>query len=184
MKDLTDILGCAETYLRNLSPRAQAVTAIVALLGLRAPDGAVPISDVKRALNLSDADWTDVREELRDTAAVWLAGDIEKLDRLQSALTDVVAYEALGAPGRPSSKDWDRLRAIVFGQYAEIGVACTYCYDTEGPFVLDHVHPVSRGGSNHPLNLTPACERCNSQKGAMPWAQWSEVLERRRSART
>lgn len=30
---------------------------------------------------------------------------------------------------------------------------------------LDHVTPVSKGGTNHPLNLRIICNRCNSRKG-------------------
>lgn len=40
---------------------------------------------------------------------------------------------------------------------------CRWC-TTERSTTVDHVHPLSRGGTNHPLNLVGACEPCNSTK--------------------
>lgn len=41
---------------------------------------------------------------------------------------------------------------------------CVWCRETPST-TIDHVHPLCRGGSNHPLNLVGACEPCNSAKG-------------------
>lgn len=45
---------------------------------------------------------------------------------------------------------------------------CTYCgasgNDTE--LEIDHIIPVSKGGSNHISNLTTACKSCNMKKGS------------------
>lgn len=48
----------------------------------------------------------------------------------------------------PSWKKWDG--------------ACVYCGDFAD--VLDHVHPVARGGTDDPDNLVPACLFCNLSK--------------------
>lgn len=58
---------------------------------------------------------------------------------------------------------------------ARDGDACQYCGDIEGPFHLDHVHPVSLGGENTPDNLVVACAKCNVSKGAKPVAEWLSV---------
>lgn len=42
-------------------------------------------------------------------------------------------------------------------------VLCVWCR-VEPSTTIDHVRPLSRGGSNHPLNLVGACEPCNSTK--------------------
>lgn len=42
---------------------------------------------------------------------------------------------------------------------------CVYCQRTHLPLQLDHVIPRSRGGSDRPSNLVPACQACNQQKG-------------------
>jgi 5-methylcytosine-specific restriction endonuclease McrA len=46
------------------------------------------------------------------------------------------------------------------------GLPCWYCgrrADT-----VDHVQPVSRGGTNAAANLRPACRSCNSRRGNRP----------------
>lgn len=37
---------------------------------------------------------------------------------------------------------------------------------------VDHVIPLSRGGTNWPANLRPCCLSCNSSKGAKHWQRW------------
>ena len=49
---------------------------------------------------------------------------------------------------------------------------CVYCgvSGKEAELEIDHVHPVSKGGSHHIGNLVTACRRCNQKKsdGTMP----------------
>ena len=45
------------------------------------------------------------------------------------------------------------------------GYSCTYC-GSKSDLTIDHVHPVSLGGSNHQANLQTLCRRCNCSKGA------------------
>jgi hypothetical protein len=55
---------------------------------------------------------------------------------------------------------------------------CAYCGDRLGPFEVDHVRPLSRGGTNDPGNLTSACVSCNTQKSnhlLHEWRQWREA---------
>lgn len=44
---------------------------------------------------------------------------------------------------------------------------CTYCGSpgTDVELEIDHIHPVSKGGSHHMSNLTTACRKCNQTKG-------------------
>ena len=42
---------------------------------------------------------------------------------------------------------------------------CQYCGTKNGPFVIDHFIPISRGGSNNNRNLMTACEECDRRKG-------------------
>ncbi|NAE18264.1 hypothetical protein GUJ16_13385 [Enterococcus hirae] len=46
---------------------------------------------------------------------------------------------------------------------------------------IDHVKPLSRGGSAWPANLRPACRTCNSKKRAR-WPYPLEVARARRLA--
>jgi hypothetical protein len=51
------------------------------------------------------------------------------------------------------------------------GYRCVYCESTMR-LVLDHVIPLSRGGSNDASNLVACCEPCNSEKGALTPDEW------------
>jgi len=61
------------------------------------------------------------------------------------------------------------------------GETCFYC---DSPFdddpkslrraTVDHVFPVSRGGTNEIENLVTACWQCNRSKGAMTVEEWQE----------
>ena len=68
-----------------------------------------------------------------------------------------------------------------FRIFARDGFACRYC-GAKGPHVeleVDHVQPVSRGGTDHPLNLVTACRPCNRGKAAEEpeWAACSPMLD-------
>jgi hypothetical protein len=41
---------------------------------------------------------------------------------------------------------------------------CRYCFRTEVPLTVDHVHPKVLGGSDDPTNLVTCCNECNSGK--------------------
>jgi 5-methylcytosine-specific restriction endonuclease McrA len=51
------------------------------------------------------------------------------------------------------------------------GNACAYC-GKPGKMTMDHVLPVSRGGGTTADNVVPACQSCNSSKGAKTPEEW------------
>jgi 5-methylcytosine-specific restriction endonuclease McrA len=58
-------------------------------------------------------------------------------------------------------------RAAIQARIDFYGGLCWIC--RAAPYeAIDHVKPISRGGSKWPANLRPACTPCNSRKGA----QW------------
>jgi len=74
--------------------------------------------------------------------------------------------------GLASKKDIQRLQVRAMG-------ACCYCGGTERKLELDHVLPVSRGGTHTIGNLAMACFRCNRQKSnktVMEWRVWQRRL--------
>jgi hypothetical protein len=67
---------------------------------------------------------------------------------------------------------WARLREVVFDRD---GTECRYCGDEAN--TVDHVVPLSRGGTNDLSNLTPACKPCNSSKRDRLVEEWLGVAE-------
>jgi 5-methylcytosine-specific restriction endonuclease McrA len=64
--------------------------------------------------------------------------------------------------------------AAVEARMALFGNCCAYC---GGEFqTVDHVIPLSRGGTCWPANLRPACRRCNSKKNDSDWRKWKVRL--------
>ncbi len=58
---------------------------------------------------------------------------------------------------------------------------CRYCGRRARSHHLDHVVPVSKGGSNHPSNLVVACPDCNLRKGTSTWTPLDLTLHVQRS---
>lgn len=74
------------------------------------------------------------------------------------------------APGTHSDMDIQQLWRVQRGR-------CAYCKtDLVGGFHVDHIHPVSRGGSNWPANLQLCCDPCNRRKGARDPAEFARAM--------
>ena len=43
---------------------------------------------------------------------------------------------------------------------------CEHC-GSKNELTVDHIIPLSRGGSSHPSNLQSLCRKCNEEKGSM-----------------
>ena len=54
------------------------------------------------------------------------------------------------------------------------GGECTYCGCQGKTLTIDHVTPISRGGTWHISNLAPACPKCNNSKSNHDVWQWWE----------
>lgn len=60
------------------------------------------------------------------------------------------------------------------------GGLCHWCGHETGEGVhMDHVIPISRGGSHTICNVVPSCQSCNQSKGAMLPEEWLSKLESR-----
>jgi hypothetical protein len=59
--------------------------------------------------------------------------------------------------------------------------ACVWCREAAST-TIDHVRPLNRGGSNHPLNLVGACGPCNSVKADFMPSELGWVLRLPRRA--
>ena len=58
---------------------------------------------------------------------------------------------------------WRKIRARIL---ARDGWTCQYCGNDEHALMtVDHVIPISKGGTDEDSNLISACQRCNYSKG-------------------
>ena len=62
--------------------------------------------------------------------------------------------------GNGSSSRWRKRRALILKMH---DYCCVYCGDEANS--VDHVIPLAKGGTDHPLNLVACCSRCNSAFG-------------------
>lgn len=79
--------------------------------------------------------------------------------------------ELSGAELRRSqfSRRSGRLRRALVGRD---GAECKACGRGDN-LAVDHVHPISRGGSDDLDNLQLLCQSCNSSKGRRTMAEWA-----------
>jgi hypothetical protein len=75
--------------------------------------------------------------------------------------------------GRPPRPVWWALRQKVLERD---DYTCSYCGRRGGRLTLDHVVPVSRGGTSELRNLVTACVSCNSAKGTRTPQEWLVAL--------
>ncbi len=62
------------------------------------------------------------------------------------------------AHGRVTAADVREVKAMCDG-------VCSYCLTPGLELAVEHIVPISRGGTNDPLNLVMACALCNARKG-------------------
>lgn len=104
------------------------------------------VRDLKKRWKLENAD--RVREQNR----LWYANNPDKA----AAKTSRRHARKRQAPGHFTAEEFAHL-------CESRGHCCTYC-GAQTKMTVDHVVPLSRGGSNHIENIAPACLSCNSRK--------------------
>lgn len=83
-----------------------------------------------------------------------------------------VKFGAVATPRvrlRPTGPAWQKIRKAVIDRD---GLYCRYCWKPCAIVEIDHIHPLSRGGSNDLRNLCVSCRDCNGMKGAKTWFEW------------
>lgn len=80
----------------------------------------------------------------------------------------------LGAEGSYVAEDVQRMLQVQNG-------LCNGCFcDISTKYTVDHMNPLSRGGSNWPINLQLLCKTCNSSKNNRTMEEWLAYKERTR----
>ncbi len=83
----------------------------------------------------------------------------------QPAMPSLNRTPSLSKHARRQADLW-RGRVFERDQGACQGCGCPVFLDQEPKASIDHVIPVSRGGSGHPDNLQTMCRGCNQDKGS------------------
>lgn len=116
-------------------------------------------NDLWRSRNVDRSEYLESTKERRaDAARAW------RLANPARARSLVHRRRSLLKTGAVSDRDWQRL-------VNRFGGKCAYC-GIDAPMTMDHVVPVSRGGSNTIGNILPACKPCNSSKHARVLTEW------------
>lgn len=57
-------------------------------------------------------------------------------------------------------------------QFSKQVKSCCYCGKSDVKLTIDHIVPISRGGTNSLNNIALACGHCNSSKGNKTLDEW------------
>lgn len=123
--------------------------------------------------------WTaNNSQRVREVSAIWRANNLEqykdvarewrmKNHQRRAALQNNRRAREISAPGKFTLQD---VQAILIAQ----NFHCSYCNATS-KLHIDHVIPLSRGGTNWPWNLQWLCAHHNSSKGAKTDAEYRRI---------
>lgn len=70
------------------------------------------------------------------------------------------------------------LRASAWWRKKTAAGICHYCRRQckPGELTMDHIIPLSRGGTSERFNIVPACKECNNRKKYLHPTEWDEYL--------
>lgn len=135
---------------------------LLLLMTMWRADGTLPNDDKKlaRIVGCTCSRWARIKDEV-----------LEFFDIEDGVLTNarLIGWERERRRQEGRQPMSSAVRAFVLERD---GYRCTYCQATEGPFEVDHILAVARGGSDDFENLTCACKACNRSKGTKTVAEW------------
>lgn len=112
---------------------------------------------IARMIGVSPRKWNNLRRELIELGKISIDNGI-----IVNKIRSIVS-----GGGRTSLSPVLRLMVL-----ERDGWICTYCGTGQGPFHVDHIHPVSRGGTDDPENLCCSCAPCNLSKSDKTVSEW------------
>jgi 5-methylcytosine-specific restriction endonuclease McrA len=105
------------------------------------------------------------REQHRKRSIEWTKNNPEKRKEIRKRWTEknwdriiAIAQNRRAAFGSISGEEWTELKK-------RCGGVCISCHRVR-PLTIDHIKPLSKGGTNTIENVQPLCKSCNSSKGA------------------
>ena len=123
------------------------------------------------------------RTEAKEAISTLLVEDLLLADwNGDSFVGHVPFYEATAPSSLVQLRREQRLKGASWKKRRELvltrdNFTCQYCGEKDGEMHIDHVVPISRGGTNDIENLAVACADCNSSKGQkMLITEWRPSL--------
>lgn len=114
------------------------------------------------------------RERNRDKIKAQKKADYEKHKDKYFAAVHRRESQKKGAEGKFSASDVNALFKLQKGKCAACSVKIVAESGNPKRFHIDHVMPLSKGGSNWPTNLQLLCEKCNLSKHSMLPEEWAK----------
>lgn len=102
------------------------------------------------------------RDKMRALVSAWAKANPDKIQAGQATRR---ALKKSTADGTVTAKAWAALKSAANNR-------CTYCGETFVRLTMDHVIPLSRGGTHTLSNIVPACSSCNSRKNTKLLAEF------------
>jgi len=100
----------------------------------------------------------------------WAAENRDKAAESSRISSNVYYAKKRGAGGHYETDDIHRL-------FLEQSGVCLCGKSLNDGYHIDHIIPVSRGGTTWPSNLQLLCPRCNLSKGSKTMEEWRPVLQ-------
>jgi hypothetical protein len=117
-------------------------------------------------------EWFKVNPKLMNDPKIGMLSDADFMRELRLAFAgekSIFSAYIIPCEARLPWKVWKKIRAFVIERDGGI---CQYCGAEAAKPDVDHVLPLSRGGSNREDNLVTACPTCNRSKNAKTVAEW------------
>lgn len=96
-------------------------------------------------------------------------------------MSDRKATNLTNGPTRMRSKRRRKIVQILIGFYGNRCYYCTRSFQEDPEFrSLDHLIPLSRGGSHELSNLVLCCIKCNNAKADMTWWEYVQTADYRK----
>ncbi len=122
-----------------------------------------------RALELKQAHYAANKEAIKQRVREWNAANPEAT-RARGRNYRARLFDAEGS----------HTAADIKALYAKQGGLCVYCDVPLGTkYHVDHIQPLSRGGSNWPANLQLTCRQCNNHKRATDPIEYARRIRKK-----
>ncbi len=116
---------------------------------------------------------SDILEQRKKSRVATIKSYYKHIEKNRAmAVAKEAAKRVLIAARRDTSEDVD---LFIWKLKTDPAATCTYCgKPIPGQVHVDHIFPLSRGGSHTIGNICAACRPCNFSKGSKTLAEWEE----------